>query len=287
MTSNQENFLSLIQNNKVCVMVAPSFVIGFKYPAIIGMLKKLGVSMVTELTFGAKMTNVHYADYVKSNPTQKYYIASPCPVVVSMIKTQYKELVQYLMPVCSPMGCQAKILNKLYPEYKLVFISPCRAKQNIEVKEYKDIIAESLTFKEIKELFDVNNIKEDDYLNCNEVFNSVIESSTKIYPISGGLACSANLKDIFKEEEILIDDGITNVKNVLNEIKNNTTKYKFFDLLNCDGGCIGGAEIDSQLSKDEKKQKILDYKLQMEKNTISHNDHSGDVDGIDFSRKFE
>ena len=113
MNSNQENFLNLIRLEKVYVMLAPSFVIDFKYPAIVGMLKKLGVSMVTELTFGAKMINLAYADYIKNNINQKYFISSTCPIVVSAIKTQYKELIKYLVPVISPMGAQAKILNKI------------------------------------------------------------------------------------------------------------------------------------------------------------------------------
>lgn len=269
-------------------MIAPAFAIDFKYPAIISMIKKLGVSMVTELTFGAKMTNVHYAQYIESHKDQKYFIASPCPIVASMVKAQYKELVQYLVPVCSPMACQAKILNKLYPEYKVVFLAPCRAKQNIEAKEYKNEIAETLTFKELQELFDQNGIREEDFINSDEKFDSIIESTTKIYPISGGLVKSAGLSNIIKEEEILVDDGALKVRAILNEIKDGTTKYRFFDLLNCDGGCIGGAEInDKMIDNEEKKNRILNYKKQMESVVHEHKDHSGDVEGIDFSRKFE
>ncbi len=268
-------------------MIAPSFVIDFEYPAIVSMIKKLGVSMVTELTFGAKITNVHYTEYIQDHPDQKYYIASPCPMIVSIIKAQYKELIKYLVPVCSPMGCQAKILNKIYPDYKIVFISPCRAKQTIEAKEYKDIIAETLTFKELKELFDQYGIKENDFENSDEKFDSIIESTTKIYPISGGLAKSAGLSNFIKEEEILIDDGIIKVKNILNEIKNGTTKYRFFDLLNCNGGCIGGADLNNKaLTNDEKKSKILNYKQQMEKIIHDYKNHSHDVEDVDFSRKF-
>ena len=288
MSVNQENFLNLIKTEKVCVMLAPSFVIDFKYPAIIGMFKKLGVPMITELTFGAKMVNLAYADYIEKNINQKYFISSTCPLVVSFVKNQYKELVKYLVPVVSPMGAQARILNKTYFDYKIVFISPCRAKQNIEAKEYSDAIAEVITFKELKEIFDEKNIKEENFLNCKEKFDSIIDSNTKIYPVSGGLAKSSHLKNLIKEREIFVEDGTVNIKNVLEEIKNETTKYRFFDLLNCNGGCIGGPEINNKdISEEDKKSKILNYKKYMEEIIYCHNEHNEDVDGINFGKKFE
>ncbi len=289
MLPNQDNFLNLIKNKKVCVMIAPSFVVDFKYPAIIGMLKKLGVSMVTELTFGAKMTNNNYFEYIKNHLDQKYYIASPCPVVVSLIKNQYPDLVKYIMPITSPMVSQAKVLKYLYSDYEIVFVSPCRAKQNIEAKEYKDCISETLSFKDLKDLFDKNNIFEEDYIDLDEKFDSISDNETRVYPISGGLSCSARIKEILKDSEILVDDGVLKVKTILEEIKNNTTKYRFFDLLNCDGGCIGGGEvINKNLSIEEKKSKIINYKDQLK--TVKNNNFNSDIDdvikNVDFSRKF-
>jgi len=268
-------------------MIAPAFVIDFKYPAIIGMLKKLGVSMVTELTFGARMTNVYYSEYIKNNPDQKYYITSPCPIVVSMVKAQYKDLIKYLVPITSPMASQAKVLNYLYPDHKVVFVAPCRAKQNIEAKEYKDIISETLSFKDLQDIFDQNNIFEKDYLNCNDKFDSILDNETRIYPISGGLATSAHIKNIINEDQILVDDGVVNLKNILNDIKNGTTKYRFFDLLNCDGGCISGAEIiNDNLTLEEKKSRVLKYKTQMMDIDGSVVDVTDIAENIDFSRKF-
>lgn len=289
MLPNQDNFLNLIKNKKVCVMIAPSFVVDFKYPAIIGMLKKLGVFMVTELTFGAKMTNNNYFEYIKNHLDQKYYIASPCPVVVSLIKNQYPDLVKYIMPITSPMVSQAKVLKYLYSDYEIVFVSPCRAKQNIEAKEYKDCISETLSFKDLKDLFDKNNIFEEDYIDLDEKFDSISDNETRVYPISGGLSCSARIKEILKDSEILVDDGVLKVKTILEEIKNNTTKYRFFDLLNCDGGCIGGGEvINKNLSIEEKKSKIINYKDQLK--TVKNNNFNSDIDdvikNVDFSRKF-
>ena len=72
--------INLIKNNDAVAMLAPTFVIDFKYPNIIGMLKHLGFKEVTELTFGARMVNWAYANYIKEHPDQELFIASPCPV---------------------------------------------------------------------------------------------------------------------------------------------------------------------------------------------------------------
>ena len=77
--------INLIKNNEAVAMLAPTFAIDFKYPNIIGMLRKLGFKEVTELTFGARMVNWEYANYIKDHPKQELFIASPCPVVVALV----------------------------------------------------------------------------------------------------------------------------------------------------------------------------------------------------------
>src|SRR5271157_3361718 len=101
--------IDLIKNHESVAMLAPTFAIDFKYPNIIGMLRHLGFKEVTELTFGARMVNWAYANYIKEHPEQELFIASPCPTVVAMVQSQYPELVKYLMPVVSPMVAMAKV----------------------------------------------------------------------------------------------------------------------------------------------------------------------------------
>ena len=91
----QQEKINLIKNNEAVAMLAPTFAIDFKYPNIIGMLRHLGFKEVTELTFGARMVNWAYANYVKEHPGQELFIASPCPAVVALVKTHYPELVKY------------------------------------------------------------------------------------------------------------------------------------------------------------------------------------------------
>jgi len=282
MNARQLELLELLKKPSIC-MLAPSFPIDFEYPQIIGALKKLGFDKVCELTFGARMVNYSYVEYVKSRPDQKYYITSPCPTCVSLIKARYPELVQYLVPHVSPMVAMAKILKKYYPDHNIVFASPCLAKQAIEAPLHKDIINSVITFKELSQLLEEKKIEESgkDYQ-----FDSFYEEDTKIYPISGGLAQTAMLKNFFKDSEICITDEPKNLFNHFDEIKSGTTKYRFFDILNCPGGCIGGPALNNgKLSREEKEKRILDYRNLAEKDKKN----SGNVElekTIDFSATY-
>ena len=262
-------------------MLAPTFAIDFKYPNIIGMLRKLGFKEVTELTFGAKMVNWAYANYVKANPKQKLFISSPCPTVVAFVKSQYPEFVKYLIPIVSPMAAMAKIHKKLNPKCKIIFISPCFAKENLEAPKCKEIDA-VITLKNLKQIFEQEKIKEEDFTE-NYYFDSLIREYTKIYPISGGLASTSHIQKLFKEGEIFITDGVENIKKVFEELKNENKTlptgrqaYKFLDLLNCPGGCIGGPAINNQnLSIDQRKKIILDYTRRSSEKTMGK--HEGKI----------
>jgi len=279
--------INLIKSNETVAMLAPSFPIDFKYPNIIGMLRHVGFKEVTELTFGARMVNWEYANYVKAHPNQKLFIASPCPTVVAMIQTQYPEFVKYLMPIVSPMASMARIHKKQKPNYKIIFLSPCWAKENVEAPKYRGLIDEVITFKDLKQIFEQEKIKEEDF-SKNYYFNSLIREYTKIYPVSGGLATTSHIQKLFKPEEILVTDGVQNIKKALDDIKSGQKPYKFLDILNCDGGCIGGPAINNQYFPiEERKKIILEYTRSSSLATMGK--HEGKVDyakNIDFNAKF-
>lgn len=279
--------IDLIKNNENDIaLLAPTFAIDFKYPNIIGMLRKLGFKQVTELTFGARMVNWAYANYVKEHPDQELFISSPCPTVVAMIKAQYPEFVKYLIPIVSPMAAMAKIYKKTNPDSKVIFISPCWAKENLEAPKFKEIDA-VITLKDLKQIFEQEGIKEDDFTE-DYYFDSFVREYTKIYPVSGGLASTSHIQKLFKEGEILITDGAENIKQAFEEIKNKTKPYKFLDLLNCDGGCIGGPAINNKDFTTEKKKKIIfEYTHRSSEATMGK--HAGkveDAEGIDLTTSF-
>ncbi len=284
---NIKNILALIKDNKSIALLAPAFPIDFKYPDIIGMLRHLGFDKVTELTFGARIVNWAYAQYIKEHSDQKLFIASPCPTVVAFIQAQYPDFVKYLIPIVSPMASMAKIYKQNNKDYKIVFISPCYAKENIEAPKYKEFVDAVITFKELQEIFNAEGIDEKDF-NRKYYFDSLIREYTKIYPISGGLAATSHIGGLFKKDEVLITDGIENIKKALEQIKTGEKKYRFLDILNCPGGCIGGPAINNKDLPTERKGEIV-RKYAEESSKQNMGKHRGKIEqteGVDFSANF-
>jgi len=181
------------------------------------------------------------------------------------------------------MVAMAMIYKKHHSEYKVVFISPCFAKEKIEAPKFPQFIDAVITLQELNQIFESENIKEADFTK-DYYFDSFIREYTKIYPISGGLASTSHLSKLFKEGEILITDGISNIKKALEDIKAGQSKYRFLDLLNCDGGCIGGPAINNkELSVEQKKKIIMEYTSRSSEHKMGK--HEGKVDyakDIDF-----
>jgi iron only hydrogenase large subunit-like protein len=185
------------------------------------------------------------------------------------------------MPIVSPVAAMAKIHKKINPNCKIIFISPCWAKEILEAPKYKEIDA-VITLKDLKQIFEKEGIKEDDFTE-DYYFDSLIAESTKIYPISGGLATTSHIQKLFKEGEILVTDGVENIKKAFEEIKLKTKPYKFLDLLNCPGGCIGGPAINRQdLSIEQRKNIIYEYTHRSSEASMGvHKGKVEDAEGID------
>jgi len=74
----------------------------------------------------------------------------------------------------------------------------------------------------------------------------------------------------------------------LEAIRTGQSRYRFLDLLNCNGGCIGGPAINNKdLDLEKKKEIILKYTSRSSEHTMGK--HEGKVDyarNIDFGTDF-
>jgi len=252
--SDKEKLLKFInKKEKIVAMLAPSFLIDFSYPGIIGKLKRLGFSRVVEVSAGAIKTNKQLKALLRLHPERKY-ISSACPGVVSLIKAKYPDIACFLAPIDSPMIAIAKIVKEKYPNYKKVFIGPCLMKK-AEAKEYPKLDILVLTYREINEIFKKRKIvdkKED-----NSSFD-IIGPKTRLYPISGGLAQSSGLIKSLTDLEYDVVSGKNLTEKAIQEFPNNLD-IKFLDALLCEGGCINGIGIISRDSLEKRRQKIINY----------------------------
>ncbi len=257
LTAEAKELISLINSQKtMCAMLAPSFPVVFKYPELIGMLRRLGFDKVVEVSRGAEETNKQLLALTHLHPERKY-ITSPCPTIVRLIRNKYPHLAQYLSPIDSPMSATAKLVEKQWPKkFKKVFIGPCLLKK-LEAKEdcpKLNILA--VTFKDLQDIFLEKEIEAriTDKLSRFDV----IAHDTRLYPISGGLSQSSGVINKYLDPEYDVISGPVLAEKVLNEFLKKP-ELKILDILNCEGGCINGPGLISQDSLDLRRQKIINY----------------------------
>lgn len=271
LSSELQEFLEMVKNHrKMAAMVAPSYVVDFSYPEIIGKLKRLGFSYVLEVAAGAAETNRQVVEKLK-NDSKSRFIMSPCPSIVSLVRNKFPDLVKYLAMTDTPMTATAKIVLKKFlpagrqvPGVRPVFIGPCVSKK-LEARQYPELNILVLTYKEIQKAFEILP----HFAKASRGIGDfdVVEEGTRIYPMGGGLSQSAKISEFLKTEEMREVSGFYNVNNALNEFANNP-KIRVLDILFCEGGCINGPGVISKDSLEEKKKRLLSYAkgVQIDKN---------------------
>ncbi len=252
----------LTRKGKLVAMLAPSFPIVFTYPGIITMLKSLGFTYTAEVAAGARVTNEQLTKLLSGHP-DKRYITSPCPTLVRLIKRQLPQYSHYLTQgVDSPMIATAKIVKEKYPGYRPVFIGPCFVKKYEAREEAPELNILVLTYTELTQVFTHFNIT-DDVKRPEDHFDISISGLTKLYPLDGGLTKSGKVSDTLGKNAVKIVSGPARNIAAIKEFDADPS-LRILDILNCDGGCIMGPGIQSKLTVDERKNKILSYFVQEE-----------------------
>ncbi len=241
---------------KLVAMLAPSFPIMYEYPQIVGRLKRLGFSYVVEVAVGAKKTNEEVLTLLKNNPGSRF-IASPCASFVRLVRKKHPQLLPYLaFKADSPMVATAKIVREKYPGFKPVFIGPCIVKKLESSEDYSELDILVVNYKELDSVLQQLGIV-DDPEDVNSLFD-MSEKSTRIYPMDAGLTDTSGIRNILNEDEIMVVSGWKNCETALEEFEKNQ-KIRFLDILFCDGGCINGPGISSNLNLEERKKKIIEF----------------------------
>lgn len=115
----------LNKKKKIFVMLAPSYVVDFKYPDLLITLRQMGFDKICEVTFGARMINKYYHETIKRNP-DRMFISTTCPVVTFMVKSRFPQYAKKFDPYCLSNDCDRKsckeILSKI--QYTFYFAMP-------------------------------------------------------------------------------------------------------------------------------------------------------------------
>ena len=234
---------------QVIISLAPSFV--SVWPNLKQLRKdllELGFFKVEETAVGANLVSEIYAKLIQEKKLTNI-ITTCCPSVVSLVEKYYPELTDQLAPVVSPMIAHGMLLKQQYPNSKVIFVTPCVAKQKeADQKKYAGIIDGCITMQELDELLHRNFSFENTY-NSKEKWEDISGEIARVYPIVGGIVKTLPTS-LQKDYHLISVDGINRVKKTLEAIKKGELSGYFIEMNMCEGSCLNGPLL-SHFQPDE------------------------------------
>lgn len=236
--SEVEKVKVMIQSGEpVIASMAPSFIANYDGVGIDAMregLQKLGFADVEETAIGATMVKTDYERLVheKQKPV---IISSACASVNLLIQKHYPEMIKYLADTLSPMQAHCHDIKRRNPEAKTVFIGPCVAKKD-EAQRYPGIVDAALTFEELTEWLEKENVRLEKKVDSNP------ESLARIFPTVAGIL--RTMKDRDPEYEYVAVDGIDNCIAALEDVAAGHVSNCFMEMSACKGSCVNGPVME-------------------------------------------
>jgi iron only hydrogenase large subunit-like protein len=246
--------INLLKEKKtpVYVTVAPAIVGQFGESVSMGKLrtafKLMGFEDMIEVALFADILTIKEAfefNHLVKAKEDFFLTSCCCPIWFNMTKKNYPDIYDHMSPSVSPMIASGRVLKKLYPDAKVVFIAPCIAKKG-EIKE-PDLVGAIdyvLNFREVQEIFNAINI---DLESLPEDDKDQASFGGRIYARTGGVSFSVKSVVNRLEPSRVIKlkakkvDGVKACKKVLDDLSNKIDiNANFIEGMGCSGGCVGG-----------------------------------------------
>jgi iron only hydrogenase large subunit-like protein len=227
--------------------------------------KVMGFQDMVEVAFFADMLTLKESvefDHLVKNKEDLMITSCCCPMWVGMLKRVYDNLVKHVSPSVSPMIAAGRVLKKLNPDVRIVFIGPCIAKK-AEAKD-KDLAGDIdfvLTFTELKDIFDSLDIDPEKFEETRST--DYATRGGKLYARAGGvsIAVAESLEKLFPEKYKLFKavavDGVKDCKAILDKAQLGEVDANFIEGMGCIGGCVGGPK--AIVSKEIGKEAVDSY----------------------------
>ncbi|NPA35453.1 MAG: 4Fe-4S dicluster domain-containing protein [Chlorobi bacterium] len=258
------------------------------YRKFVAMLRELGFTFVNEVAFGADLVAIKYENLFH-NFQGKYYISAKCPATVGYVEKYHPELIENLAPIVPPYIAMAKVVKKKYGnDVKTVYITACTsAKDDARTinNENRKIDA-VITFTELRELFNSNNISEKS-VKFSE-FDPPFGRKGGLFPISHGLLQAVGINPGLLDSSVIITEGRTNFLQSIEEFKNEERLNQHIDIFYCKG-CIMGPGTSPGGKKFTRRTQVIDY-VAKRLNNFDHKQWEKDVEefsALDLSRTFK
>lgn len=225
----------------------------------------MGFQDMVEVAFFADMLTLKESvefDHLVKKEEDLMITSCCCPMWVGMLKRVYENLVKHVSPSVSPMIAAGRVLKKLNPDVKVVFIGPCIAKK-AEAKD-KDLAGDIdfvLTFTELKDIFDSLDIDPSKFEETPS--EDYATRGGKLYARAGGvsIAVAESLEKLFPEKYKLFKpvavDGVKDCKAILEKAQKGDIDANFIEGMGCIGGCVGGPK--AIVSKEIGKEAVDSY----------------------------
>ncbi|MDI6618840.1 MAG: [Fe-Fe] hydrogenase large subunit C-terminal domain-containing protein [Clostridiales bacterium] len=247
----------------VYAAIAPAYIGQFGNDVTYGKLrtafKMLGFKDLYEVSVFADIISIRevieFDRLVKD--TGDFMITSCCcPVWMNLLKRHYKNLLAHVTPSVSPMVAAGRVIKRIYPEAKVVFVGPCIAKKSeAREEDIKDAIDFVLTFDELDEILKAAAI------DPKKLHGEESEYSSKggrIYARTGGVSecIKDTLKSMFPAKAVQLKatqgNGIRECKQLLDRTVAGEIDVNFLEGMGCIGGCVGGpkAIIDKEKGRE-------------------------------------
>jgi len=246
------------KGGKVAAIVAPSFPAEFHdvtdHRKIVSMIRALGFSYVSEVSFGADLVAHRYYNLV-SDTHVKNYISSDCPAIVTFIRFYHPDLTDNLIPVVSPMVAMTRVMRRKYGEdLPVVFIGPCVAKkaENAEVDA-------AITFLELREMLDAADIKPENVVPSE--FDPPLGGRGAIFPVTRGLLQTAGANDDAISGNIIAAEGRIDFQEAIKEFEEGMIGNQHLELLCCEG-CIMGPGMSKGGKQYNRRALVSNYAQQ-------------------------
>ncbi|MBP8625930.1 MAG: 4Fe-4S binding protein [Syntrophorhabdales bacterium] len=244
----------------VAASIAPSFAAvmsKWQRSRLASALRALGFRYIGQTSHGAYQVSYHTLNIMKKDGHGPY-IGTACPAIVNYIEKYRPELVDFLIPIVSPMIAHARMLKeKLGRETSVIFIGPCVAKKTELFRPAnKGVVDCVLTFKELMMWLNQRGISLN---NCEESsFNERPAHLAQLYPLPGGMIKTAGLDDDGFNPQLMKVDGMAGIKILLDSLAGESA-YTLIEPLFCNQGCINGPGMDTDKNLFERRMDILGY----------------------------
>jgi len=259
----------LRENTPVIATVAPAIIGQFGKDVSINQLraafKKIGFADMIEVAFFADMLTIKEAvefDHLVRHKHDFMITSCCCPMWVGMLKRVYSDLETHVSPSISPMVASGRVLKKINPECKVVFIGPCIAKK-AEIKD-KDIIGDIdyvMTFQELKTVFEALDINPAELEE--DISTEYASRGGRLYGRTGGVSIAVGdvIGRMYPEKHSTFypiqASGVMQCKEILSKAQKGEIEANFIEGMGCVGGCVGGPK--AIIPREEGRRFVNDF----------------------------